>query len=69
MRRHQIGVTEELYDPTEQNDLPDEIQKFTPSINESSGVHGKIYEIVIRRNDETDLAELVRLTGVLGTNK
>ena len=59
--RHQIRSGEELFVAFEYNNLPEDIIGFEYETNESEGVHGKIYEIIISKDNQTDLESLANL--------
>ena len=61
VNRHQITAGEAIFECLEENRLPDELQKFSPAIKETNGVHGAIIDIVIVPTAEARLDELAHL--------
>lgn len=69
INRHQIRAGEELFQYFEATKLPDDLQKFSPTIKETSGVHGSIVDMVIEATAETNLNELAQLVRLLSVAK
>ncbi len=65
VNRHQIRSGEKLFQCFEANKFPGTLQKFSPAIKETSGVHGTIVDIVIETTAETNLNELAQLVRLL----
>ena len=61
VNRHQVREGEELFSHLKSNDSLNGLLKPEDKVSESSGVHGTIFDIKIRRSDQTDLNELARL--------
>jgi len=65
INRHQIRTNEELFQYLEKNNPPADLQKFSPGIKETNGVHGAIIDLVIETTAATNLQELAQLVRVL----